>query len=240
MENGEHKNRTKVVVYGGNGFVGTRVAEQLAKQGACTVCLSRSGYKPIHLKDLPWSENVRWCKGDASQPCTQLLPSADAVVLLVGAAPVPTFSQQAFDDQVFMNGTTNVNAINAAAEAGIKRIVLLGAKIPMLMNTDRFGYVKGKRMALEAARAFSELSDQHTAIVIQPGVIYGTRHLKNGKSIALGSVMKPLSYLMPWQFVSVDDVAKHIAHAALSEEPYSGKFTLVPHSKIWHSSVRSL
>ena len=232
MENGQNTNRTKVVVYGGNGFVGTRVAEQLAKRDVCAVCLSRTGHKPIHLKDKVWSESVRWCKGDASEPCTQLLPSADAIVLLVGSPPLPTFSKEAFEEQVFMNGTTNANAIKAAAEAGVKRVVLLGAKIPFALNSDRFGYTKGKRMAFNAAKEFSEISDEHTAVVIQPGVIYGRRYLKSGKSIALGTFMKPMSYVMPWQFVSVERVAERIADAALADEPYAGKFTVIPHLKI--------
>lgn len=223
---------TKVVVYGGNGFVGTRVAEQLAKQEVCVVCLSRTGHKPIHLKDESWSESVRWCKGDASQPSSELLASANVLITLVGSPPLPTLSKEAYEKQVFMNGTTNVNAINAAAEAGIKRVVLLGAKIPFPMNYDRFGYAKGKRLAFEAAKAFSELSDQHTAVVLQPGAIYGTRYLKSGKSVALGTVMKPLSHIMPWQFISVDRVAQRIVDAALSDEPYNGKLTVLSHKEI--------
>jgi len=222
----------KVVVYGGNGFVGTRVAEKLAAETVSTVCLSRTGHKPIHLKDDSWSESVRWCKGDARDPDRELLSSCDVLITLVGSAPVPTFSAQAYQQQVFNNGIANANAINAAAETGVKRVVLLGAKIPFLLNSDRFGYTKGKRLALEAAKEFSSLSDTHAAVVLQPGTIFGTRHLTSGKAIALGTVMKPMSYVLPSQFISVEKVAERIVDAALSEEPYAGRFTMLPHKDI--------
>jgi nucleoside-diphosphate-sugar epimerase len=223
---------TKIVVYGGNGFVGTRVAEQLSALDTCTVCLSRSGYKPIHLKDEPWSTSVRWCKGDASNADEKLLARADVVICLVGSPPLPTFSKQSFEDQVFMNGTTCVNAIESAQRAGVKRVVLLGAKTPFPMNSDRFGYTKGKRLAVQAAKKFAAASDEHSAVVLQPGVIYGKRHLASGKVVPLEWFLGPMATFMPWQFVSVDAVAKRIAHAATEGEPYQGKFTLFSNSEI--------
>lgn len=225
-------NKAKIAVYGGNGFVGTHVAEQLASRNICTVCLSRSGHKPVHLKDADWSESVRWCKGDASQPDTELLSSVTTLISLVGSPPLPTFSQEAYEHQMFINGTTNVNAINAAAETGVKRLVVLGAKVPFPFNSDRFAYAKGKKMALEAATAFADLSEDHSAVVLQPGVIFGTRYLKSGKPLALGTFLNPISKIMPWQLISVERVASRIVDAALSEEPYQGKLTILPHKEI--------
>lgn len=221
----------KVAVYGGNGFVGTRVSECLVERGFDTVAVSRTGHKPLHLKDLKWSESVRWCKGDASAPDIKLLETIDILVLLVGSPPIPTFSNKSYLRQVFMNGTTNVNAINAAAEAGVKQVILLGAKIPCIINTDKFGYAKGKRLALEAARNFANLSDQHSATVLKPGAIYGKRHLSNGKVVHLDWFMAPLSKVMPWQFVSVDAVAKSIAHMAI-DSGGKGEFSIVGNSDI--------
>ena len=179
-ETEEIKHTAKIVVYGGNGFVGTHVARALLARDVCTVCLSRTGHKPLHLGDQQWSESVRWCKGDASQPDTQLLQRLDGLITLVGSPPLPTFSKQAYDEQVFANGTTNANAIKGAGEAGIKRVVLLGAQLPFFMRRESFGYAQGKKIAMQAAKDFSELSSEHRAIVIQPGMIYGRRYLKSG------------------------------------------------------------
>jgi len=240
VEKQAQKGGQRVVVYGGNGFVGTRVARCLAEKNIYTVCVSRTGHKPVHLKDQPWSENVRWCKGDASEPHPDLLESASVLITLVGSPPLPTLTKDAFEHQVFMNGTTNVNAIRAAGTAGIKKVILLGAKIPLPLRSDRFGYTKGKRLALEAAKAFSELSSEHRAAVLQPGAIYGTRHLATGKSLPLGTVMKPLSFIMPWQFISVDQVAKRITSIALNDDSgevsgevsRSDQFSIIGHSDI--------
>lgn len=38
-----NQNFKKIIVYGGNGFVGVHVAEQLIAQGARVTCVSRSG-----------------------------------------------------------------------------------------------------------------------------------------------------------------------------------------------------
>lgn len=223
----ENKENIKVVIYGGNGFVGTRVAERLVRLDACTVCISRTGHKPLHLREEEWSTNVRWCKGDASQADEALLASIDVLICLVGSPPVPTFSQESYEHQVFMNGTTCANAIKSAEKAGIKRVVLLNAQIPLPLRTDRFGYAKGKRLALEAAEAFAEISEHHTAVVLQPGAIYGKRHLANGKVVPLHWFMRPFSVIMPWQFVSVEDVADCIVRAVIDDKRYRGKFTVL-------------
>jgi nucleoside-diphosphate-sugar epimerase len=228
----QYPDRTKVVVYGGNGFVGTHVARSLLTHEVCVACLSRSGHKPLHLKDEKWSESVRWCKGDASQPDTQLLKRVDGVVALVGSAPLPTISKSAYDEQVFSNGTANANAIREAGNAGIKRVVLVGAHIPFPLRGERFGYAKGKSIAMQAAKEFSQLSSEHRAIVIQPGIIYGRRYLKSGKSIQLSTLCKPLSVLMPWQFVSVEKIAERIAREMICEDPNKGRFIVIKNSQI--------
>ncbi len=232
MRNTEQQDRTKVVVYGGNGFVGTHVAKALLEHDVCAVCLSRSGHKPLHLKDQKWSESVRWCKGDASSPDTKLLMRLDGLVTLVGSPPLPTLSKEAYEEQVFLNGTTNANAIREAGEAGIKRVVLVGAQIPFMLSSDRFGYAKGKNKAMEAAKEFSTLSKEHRAIVIQPGIIFGRRFLKSGKSVPLGIFFKPFSWLMPWQFVCVDKVAKRIAKEMLCTDPNKDQFIVIKNSQI--------
>lgn len=219
-----------VAIYGGNGFVGTRVSKYLSEQNVSTVALSRTGHKPLHLNKSKWSEAIRWCKGEASQPDKELLSSTDVLILLVGSPPLPAFSEEGYQQQVFMNGTTNVNAIKAAASVGVKRVILLGARIPWPLKTDKFGYAHGKRLAFEAARDFAAISDQHSASVLKPGGIYGKRHLKNGRIIPLDYFMAPLSKIMPWQFVSVETVARRIANIVM--ESGTGTFDVIENRDI--------
>jgi len=224
--------KSKIIVYGGNGCVGTNVAKCLIESSASAICLSRTGHKPLHLRDEEWSTQVCWSKGDAAAPDKKLLASADCVICLVGSAPTPTFSKESFERKVFENGETNALAIEAAGEVGIKKVVLLGAQIPWPLRNKSFAYSKGKDRALCAAKRFAELSDEHSAIVFQPGMIFGRRYLPSGKSIPLNKLVGPLPYLLPSQFVSVEKLANRIVEAALSENSYSGELTIVKNSNI--------
>jgi len=171
--------RNKVIIYGGNGFVGTHLAEKLSSQDICVVCLSRSGHKPLHLKDAPWSESVRWCKGDANAPDEELLSTAEVVVIFNS------------------NGEAPSRVIDAALKVGVKRIVLMGAQVPFILNKDFFAYSRGKRDALKDAKEFAETSDQHSAVVFQPAAIYGKRRLASGKVLPLDTFMSPLRKVLP-------------------------------------------
>lgn len=216
------KSSSKVVIFGGNGFVGTHAAKALVER-AGVVCISRSGHKPLHLNDSEWSAQVRWCKGDAAEPDAELLAGAEAIVCCVGSPPLPTFTQEAFNQQLFMNGTTCSNAIKAAADCGVKKVILLNAQLPWLMRSKRFAYHVGKDHALNSAKEFCKLSPDHTALVLQPGVITGQRVLPNGFNLRLDWLTAPISPLMPWQFVSVERLATRITDFFVNPEVYQGQ-----------------
>lgn len=226
------RRKTKVVIYGGNGFVGTHVAQRLSLANAKAVAVSRSGRFPKHLHQQEWAKRVSWKKGDASEPDMDLLKSCDAMICLVGSPPIPTFSKKAYDHQLFTNGTANVKAIQAAGEAGIKRLVLLGAKLPEVIQTDRFAYAKGKRISIEAASKFSELSKEHKVTIIQPGAIYGTRHTIGGMPVPIHLILGPLAKILPSLFISVDKVADRIADAALDTRNEALSFSVIHHAHI--------
>ena len=218
----------KVLIYGGNGFVGTHTAKRLAyEKGVCTACLSRTGHKPLYLTKQTWSESIRWCKGDANQADTSLLSKVDIVISTVGAAPLPTFSKAAYDKQLLINGESNVNLINSAQESGVKRLILMGASIPWLLRSNAFAYAKGKQLSYEAAKKFAEQSDEHQALILQPGAIYGKRHLNSGKVIPLDLFMKPMAFVMPSHFTDINKITERISDAVLHPENYSNGLTVL-------------
>jgi len=223
-------NQTKVIIFGGNGFVGTNIAKCLVEQGAAPVCVSRTGTRPLHLQSQSWSEQVKWCQGDASEPKPKSLATADAIICAVGSPPIPTFNQSAWDKQFFTNGTTNISALDAAAEAGIKRAVLIGAQIVSPLRTDNFAYYKGKRLACEAARRFSERSEEQSAIVFQPSMIIGTRYTSSGKSVPL-DLLAPFGALSRSLMVNVEVLAARAAKEALNFSP-SKAFEVVANKDI--------
>lgn len=218
-----------VLVFGGNGFVGCKVMERLAALQVPAISISRTGRKPAHLENEAWASNVPWLQGDASKPDPRLFENCLAVITLVGSPPVPTFSLQAYDKQVFANGITNKAVIEAASRAGVKTIVLQSADIPHILQRQSFGYYVGKQMAYDAAKTFVQEDASRRVSVLRPAGIYGTRHSKTGKAIPLSPALYPMHLLinampqalktyLPSAPVSVEQVAGVIVYEALNAD----------------------
>lgn len=219
----------KIVLFGGNGFVGTAIAEELVASNAQVVCVSRTGVMPAQLKNQAWAEQVEWHQGDALHPEHAVFDDAQAVVALVGSPPIPTFSKRAFENQLMMNSEPNLAVIKALTDSNTRRLVLLSAHIPKVMQTDKFAYAKGKRLCEEAAEQFANRSADHTAIVLKPSGIYGVRYTKAGKPINLAVIMRPIAALqgglpdsisqfLPESLVSIKAVAKVAARSCLDDQ----------------------
>ncbi len=222
-----------IVIYGGNGFVGSVICEIAAGKGIECLSISRSGIMPAHLKSAehPWLKQVRWLQGNAMSPDMAILKGARAIINLVGSPPLPTFTQSAYDHQLMMNGTSQVRLINAAKEAGVNRLVVMGADIPSLLQTKAFAYYQGKQQTLTAAKAFAESSEQRQVAVLQPAGIYGTRHTGSGMALPLSWFMSPISSLqrslpqvvqqhLPAAFVDVKQVAEAAVEWATTAEGF--------------------
>lgn len=242
MENTQSSPR--LLIFGGNGYVGTKILELAVLGGAHCTCVSRTGAIPAHLikTKAAWVDQVVWLAGDASQPDPALFATADVVISLVGSAPVPTFSDSAFQQQLLQNGGASSAVINMAKRQGVKRFVLMSAHIPALMQSQRFGYYVGKQQALAAAKTFSEASTEHTITVIRPSAIYGTRHTDNGAAIPLTPLMAPIAWMMrafpkkllavlPESPVCLSKVASTVVDIALSPACEPG-FALIENEQL--------
>ncbi len=235
---------TRLLVYGGNGFVGTKVLEIAATRGAVCTSVSRSGKIPAQLERLrpPWLSQVAWVSGDALHPDPSLVASADAVVCLVGSPPLPTFNQVAFQQQVMTNGGANSAVIAEAQRQGVKRLVLLSAHIPALMRSSRFGYYVGKQQASAAAAEYTKASEDNAATVIYPSAIYGKRYTAAGIAVPLGAFMSPVAWVMrslptvvsqflPESPVPVQQVAACAVEAAMAADRRG--LTVVENQDLW-------
>ncbi|MDB4512309.1 NAD(P)-dependent oxidoreductase [Arenicella sp.] len=245
----ENQQEPKVILYGGNGFVGTAIAEELVHQGVAAVCVSRTGAMPVHLKDAEWAQQVAWIRGDALKSDLNLFDGATAVVTLIGSPPVPTFSKDAYAKQLATNSEPNLAVIEATGASPVKRLVVLGAHLPKVIRTDKFAYAKGKRLCYEAAQQFAQVSEQHTAVVLQPTAIYGVRFDEDGKATNVAAAMKPIARLqsllpssvsryLPETLVSVRAVANAAVNACLNLE-YLGKFSEISNQQILDQSTES-
>ncbi|URD72470.1 NAD dependent epimerase dehydratase family protein [Musa troglodytarum] len=90
-----------------------------------------------------------------------------------------------------INGTSNINAIRAAAEKGVKRFVYISAADFGLVNYLLQGYYEGKR----AAEAELLTKFTYGGVILRPGFIYGTRQVGSMK-IPLGLIGSPLEMVL--------------------------------------------
>lgn len=169
----------KLLVLGGNGFVGTHVCKEGIQRGLIVSSLSRSGRPSVQE---PWINDVIWHKGNLLDPesLRNVLDGVSAVISCVGG-----FGS---NEAMFkINGRANIQAIQEASESGVKRFAYISAADFGFANFLLRGYYEGKRAAEKA------LLDRfpYGGVILRPGFIYGTRQVGSFK-IPLGIVGAPL------------------------------------------------
>uniref|UniRef100_A0A803LXV1 NAD(P)-binding domain-containing protein n=1 Tax=Chenopodium quinoa TaxID=63459 RepID=A0A803LXV1_CHEQI len=173
----------KLLVFGGNGFVGSHICKEALEHGLSVASMSRSGRSSINEA---WADRVSWHQGDLFSPETikDALDGVSSVISCVGG-----FGSNSHMYKV--NGTANMNAIRAAAEKGVKRFVYISAADFGVVNYLLQGYYEGKRAAeTELLTKFP-----YGGVILRPGFIYGTRRVGSMK-LPLGVIGSPLEMVL--------------------------------------------
>ncbi|WRX35318.1 NAD(P)-binding domain - like 10 [Theobroma cacao] len=173
----------KLLVLGGNGFVGSHICREALNRGLTVASLSRSGRSSLHDS---WAKNVTWHQGNllSSDSWKEALNGVTSVISCVGG-----FGSNSYMYKI--NGTANINAIRAAAEKGVKRFIYISAADFGLANYLLQGYYEGKRAAeTELLTKFP-----YGGVILRPGFIYGTRSVGSLK-LPLGVVGSPLEMVL--------------------------------------------
>lgn len=173
----------KILVLGGNGFVGSHVCKEAVQQGFSVSSLSRSGRSSIQES---WADSVVWHQGSllVQDSLKNAMNDVSAVVSCVGGFG-------SYSHMYKINGTANINAIRTAAEQGVKRFVYISAADFGLVNYLLRGYYDGKRAA--EAELLSKFT--YGGVILRPGFIYGTRQV-GGMKIPLGVIGSPLEMIL--------------------------------------------
>ncbi|KAF9684067.1 hypothetical protein SADUNF_Sadunf04G0079100 [Salix dunnii] len=102
--------KEKLLVLGGNGFVGSHICIEALAHGLDVSSLSRSGKSSLHD---PWANDIVWHQGDLLSPDSlgNALNGVTSVISCVGG-----FGSNSYMYDI--NGTANINAIRAASEQG--------------------------------------------------------------------------------------------------------------------------
>nr|GMD21766.1 NAD(P)-binding domain containing protein [Ipomoea batatas] len=173
----------KILVLGGNGFVGSHICKEALNRGLEVASLSRTGRSSI---SEPWANNISWHQGNllSNDSWKEALKGVASVISCVGG-----FGSNSYMYKI--NGTANINAIRAAAEEGVKRFVYISAADFGFVNYLLQGYYDGKRAAE------TELLTRYTygGVILRPGFIHGTRRVGSMK-LPLGLVGSPLEMIL--------------------------------------------
>ncbi|KAJ0030052.1 hypothetical protein Pint_12574 [Pistacia integerrima] len=173
----------KLLVLGGNGFVGSHICREALDRGLTVASLSRSGRSSLHDS---WANNVIWHQGNLLSPDSwkEALNGVTAIISCVGG-----FGSNSYMYKI--NGTANINAIRAASEKGVNRFVYISAADFGIANYLLHGYYEGKKAAeTELLTKFP-----YGGVILKPGFIYGTRTVGSMK-VPLGVVGSPLETVL--------------------------------------------
>ncbi|KAK4274512.1 hypothetical protein QN277_017720 [Acacia crassicarpa] len=173
----------KLLVLGGNGFVGSHICREALDRGLSVASLSRSGRSSLHDS---WANNVTWHQGNllSTDSWKEALNGVTAVISCVGG-----FGSKSYMYKI--NGTANINAVRAASEQGVKRFVYISAADFGVANFLLQGYYEGKR----ATEAEILTRFPYGGVVLRPGFIYGTRSVGSMK-IPLGAIGSPMEMIL--------------------------------------------
>ena len=201
-----------VTLFGGGGFLGRYVAQELLGAGARVRIAGRNPRDAWFVKPLGGLGQVQFMAADVARPDSAMRAAADAdvVVNLVGILK-GNFTR------VHAEGAANV--AKAAARAGAKALVQISAIGADPDSPSAYGRSKGLGEA--AARdAFPGVTVIRPSIVFGPEDHFVNRFANMAQRLPLLPVIRPQVKLQP---VYVTDVARAIAAAALDPAAHGGR-----------------
>ena len=169
----------RFAVFGGTGYLGSRVCKTLVSCGCSVVSVSRSGRAPAWAASEDWSQQVSWLAADvlAAEQITTL-PAIDGAISCVGnMRPSPKFAgffglHWDYQQMVLENGVVTERIAEAAKRAGATRFVYVSASSTMkyAYGGALMGYIDGKESGEASVRRC--FADENTCIV-GPSLILG-------------------------------------------------------------------
>ena len=193
-----------VVLFGGGGFLGRYVAQELLRSGARVRIAERDPLDAFFLKPLAALGQAQSVRADITKPETvaAAIRGGDVVINLVGLL-------RGRFDAVHVDGAANV-AKAAAAGAEVKRLVHISALGADPASESAYGRTKGQgEQAVRAA--FPD------ATILRPSIMFGPEDRFVNRFAGLIARAPVLPVIRPdtrFQPAWVVDVARAVARAA--------------------------
>jgi len=201
-----------VTIFGGGGFIGRYVVQNLFKGGWRVRVAQREPRQAWFLKPLGAVGQSQFVAADVRDPesVARAVAGADVVVNLVGILK---------GDFEAFHVTGAANVASAAAAAGADGLVHLSAIGADPQSPSDYGRSKGRGEA-EVRAAFPD------ATIVRPSIVFGPEDNFISKFAAMGRELPVLPVMAPgarFQPVYVGDLARAIAAAALEPRRHVGK-----------------
>ena len=199
-----------VTVFGGSGFIGRYVCEELLGSGVRVRVASREPRSAHYIQPLGQVGQWGVVKADVANKDSvrQAIEGADAVINLVGS----------FDNmsKVHVEGAANIAA--AAREAGAQALVQVSSTVADANGESAYSRTKAQGED-QVRKAFPE------ATIIRPSVVFGPEDQLSNRLAAMSRlpmlpVVAPKSRSQP---IFVEDLARAIAAAANDPGSHAGK-----------------
>ncbi|HET7817371.1 MAG TPA: complex I NDUFA9 subunit family protein [Sphingomicrobium sp.] len=199
-----------VTVFGGGGFIGRYVCEELMRAEARVRVACREPRRAHFIQPLGQVGQWGLVKADGSDPATvaRAVDGADAVINLIGS----------FKAMHAAHVTAPAIIAKAAREAGAKALVHISA-----IGADPNAEAEYARTKAQGEAAVRDAFRQAT--IIRPSIVFGpedqfTNRLARLSRLPVLPVIAPACRFQP---VFVEDLAKAIATAALDPATHAGK-----------------
>lgn len=201
-----------VTIFGGGGFLGRYVAQELLQAGVRIRIAERDPSSAMHIRPLGGLGQIQMIAANVTRPATlaRAVEGADAVINLVGVLKGAFY-------KVHVEGAVNVaRAAAAAGSAGLVHISAIGADP---QGHSEYGRTKGQgEEGVKAAFA--------QATIMRPSIVFGQEDQfinRFAQMIQTAPIVPIIGGKTKFQPVYVSDVAKAIALAALDPVKYGGK-----------------
>jgi len=159
----------KLVVPGGNGFIGSEICRVAVQNGHDVAAFGRTGRPALTPARHPWMQEVEWRAADIFAPdmWRDLLNGADAVVHSIATIREAPEHNVTFDR---VNAESVLLAADEAVEAGLSAFVFLSVrdKPPVVP----YSFLSSKR---RAERALHEAYPALRTVSLRPNLVYGRR-----------------------------------------------------------------
>jgi UDP-glucose 4-epimerase len=201
----------KLVITGGNGFIGTALVQKLRNTHNITIL-------DMSVCQVPF-ENVHYVQGNFSNKdlLRNILPEQDMVIHLAhSTVPSNSIQDPIFDVETNVIGTLHL--MQAMEECGVRRMIYMSSGGAVYGPSDTpvaedaplkpvSNYGIGKATIEYYVRQF-EMNGRLDAVILRPSNIYGPRKDKIGQHGVISTILHCLKHDKPFHLWGSDQITK--------------------------------